>query len=88
LIKALKPAHRLLAETGGGAIAEPGQALLQASPVVPYERNMLRLAFLVPDLQTQILEGRQPPGLTLQRFIATNLPAAWDDQRKLFSSLH
>jgi hypothetical protein len=48
---------------------------------------MLRLAFLAPDLQTQILEGRQPHGLTLQRFIATDLPAAWDDQRKLFSSL-
>jgi hypothetical protein len=87
LIKALKTAHRLLADAGDCTTADPGYAVLQASPVVPYERNMLRLAFLAPDLQTQILEGRQPHGLTLQRFIATDLPAAWDDQRKLFSSL-
>jgi hypothetical protein len=77
----------LLADAGDCTTADPGYAVLQASPVVPYERNMLRLAFLAPDLQTQILEGRQPHGLTLQRFIATDLPAAWDDQRKLFSSL-
>ncbi len=87
LIKALKTAHRLLGDVGGSAIAEPGQALLQASPVVPYERNMLRLAFLAPDLQTQILEGRQPAGLTFQRFLAASLPPAWEDQRKLFASL-
>ena len=88
LIKALKTAHRLLAEAGGAPIAAPGNAVLQVSPVVPYERSMLRLAFLAPDLQTQILEGRQPAGLNLQRFIAADLPAAWGDQRELFSGLH
>lgn len=88
LIKALKTAHRLLAESGGAPIAAPGEAVLQVSPVVPYERSMLRLAFLAPDLQTQILEGRQPAGLNLQRFIDADLPAAWDDQRRMFSGLH
>ncbi|MES2896050.1 MAG: hypothetical protein V4759_08475 [Pseudomonadota bacterium] len=87
LIKALKTAHRLLAEHGGAVIAAPDQAVLQASPVVPYQRSMLRLAFLAPDLQTQILEGRQPCGLTLQRFIGLDLPPAWDDQRQMFSGL-
>lgn len=87
LIKALKTTHRLLAEHGGAAIAAPDQAVLQASPVVPNERSMLRLAFLAPDLQAQILEGRQPCGLTLQRFIGFDLPPAWVDQRQMFSGL-
>jgi DNA invertase Pin-like site-specific DNA recombinase len=84
LIKALKTAHRLLAETGGAAIAAPDQVVLQVSPAVPYERNLLRLAFLAPDLQAQILEGRQPSAVTLQRLFTSELPAAWDDQRQLF----
>lgn len=74
LIKALKTAHRLLAEAGDAPIAVPDRAVLRASPVGPYERGLLRLAFLAPDLQTQILEGRQPAGLTLQRVIASELP--------------
>lgn len=87
LIKALKTAHRLLAEAGDAPIAAPDQAVLRASPVAPYERSMLRLAFLAPDLQTQILEGRQPVGLTLQQFMASDMPPAWDDQRRLFLGL-
>ena len=58
LIKALKTAHRLLAEAGDAPIAAPDRAAMQASPFGPYERGLLRLAFLAPDLQTQILEGR------------------------------
>ena len=86
LIKALKNAHRLLVQAGGAAPAAPAQAMLHASPAVPYERSMLRLAFLAPDLQTQILEGRQPAGLTLQRFIACELPPVWDDQRRFLAA--
>ena len=86
LIKALKNAHRLLAEAGGAPLAAPDQAILLAAPVGPYERGMLRLAFLAPDLQTQILEGRQPTGLTLQRFIFSDMPPAWSDQRLHFSA--
>lgn len=88
LIKALKTARRLLAEVGDAPIAAPDRAALQASPVGPYERGLPHLAFLAPDLQTQILEGRQPPGLTLQRIIASELPPAWDDQRRLFAGLN
>jgi site-specific DNA recombinase len=88
LIRALRLAHELLAEAGGGVIGAPERAVLQSSPANPYDRNLVRLAFLAPDLQTQILEGRQPTGLTLQRFIAADLPASWDDQRLWFATLN
>ncbi len=49
----------------------------------PYLRKLTGLAFLAPDIQRAILEGRQPPGLKLADFISRELPLAWDDQRLL-----
>jgi hypothetical protein len=34
-----------------------------------------------------ILEGRQPPTLTLQALIAADLPPAWPDQRAWVAAL-
>ncbi|WP_421738811.1 recombinase family protein [Caulobacter sp.] len=87
LIRGLKMAHRLLAHASGGAVASPEQAMISLVPISPYDRNILPLAFLAPDLQVQILEGRQPAGLTLQPLIRVPLPAAWEDQRRLFAEL-
>lgn len=39
------------------------------------------MAFLAPDIQAAILEGRQPRGLTLHGLLDQPLPAAWSDQR-------
>ena len=49
--------------------------------------NLLKLVFLAPDLQAEILEGRQPPGLTLQSLISSALPTGWADQRAWADSL-
>jgi len=49
-----------------------------------YDRRLLRLAFLAPDIQRAILDGRQPSGLTLQALRAMELPISWDEQRSLF----
>lgn len=87
LVRALRLAHERLAEIGGGPVGKPELSALNASPPDPYERSLLRLALLAPDLQSEILEGRQPSGLTLRRLIAADLPAAWDDQRRWFSAL-
>ena len=46
-----------------------------------YERNLRRLAFLVPDIQRAILEGRQPVGLTLQALIKSDPPLSWRAQQ-------
>lgn len=45
---------------------------------------MIRLAFLAPALKRQILEGRQPGGLTLQRLMTTPIPLAWSAQQALY----
>ena len=49
-------------------------------------QRILRMAFLAPDLKLSILEGRQPAGLTLERFMRRDLPLDWAEQRALFSA--
>lgn len=44
--------------------------------------RLLRLAFLAPDIQKAIVEGRQPAGFNLKRFSESVLPIAWDQQRR------
>jgi hypothetical protein len=87
LIRALRTSHEHLAALGDGPIGRPEQAQLAASPANPYERNLIRLTFLAPDLQAAILEGRQPEGLTLQALIEAELPAAWTDQKAWAAAL-
>ena len=50
----------------------------------PYVARMARLAFLDPALKRQILEGKQPAGLTLQRLMTSPIPLAWSEQQALY----
>ena len=52
------------------------------APPNTFDRRKARLAFLAPDIQVAILEGRQPPELTLQGVLDTPLPPLWEDQRR------
>jgi site-specific DNA recombinase len=52
------------------------------SPSTPWRRRLVRLAFLAPDIQRAILDGRQPPGLTLAALLENPLPINWNDQKK------
>lgn len=54
------------------------------APPTLYERRLIRLAFLAPDLQAVILEGRQPEHLNLEQLIEQPLPIDWTEQRKMF----
>ena len=45
---------------------------------------MARLAFLAPDIQQAIVEGRQPAGLTLKHLLKETVPLAWSEQRQHF----
>ena len=45
---------------------------------------MARLAFLDPALKRQILEGKQPAGLTLQGLMTNPIPLAWSEQQALY----
>lgn len=49
----------------------------------PYLRRLSTLAFLAPDIQRAILEGRQPTGLTLADLLTASLPLDWHAQRQM-----
>lgn len=49
-----------------------------------YVTRVARLGFLAPDIVAAILDGRQPPQLTVTRLTRlARLPLAWDEQRRL-----
>lgn len=58
-----------------------GLPIVSTAPSSRYERELLRLAFLAPDLQRDILSGQQPPTLTLERLRHTDIPLCWSKQR-------
>ena len=78
LIKALRSAHAMLQTDSRG------MPWLEESPKSPYERKMIMLAFLAPDIQKDILGGRQLGGLMLERLIHDGIPACWTEQRRVF----
>jgi hypothetical protein len=58
------------------------RAIAREHGVMPrYVRRILRCAFLAPDLVEAILDGRQPPELTLNQ-LCKNLPVDWGAQRE------
>ena len=75
LVEALRKAHRMLERD------RTGMPIISKAPVSPYDRKILRLAFLAPDIQRSIIEGRQPPGFNLQTLIGMVLPLDWAAQR-------
>ena len=77
LITALRKAHTMIDRD------ERGQPLVGTAPKSPYERRLLRLAFLAPDIQQAILAGRQPRSLNLEQMIHQGLPNAWSKQREM-----
>ena len=68
LIGALRRGHELL------ALAD------HAAPKRPHDHKLIHMALLAPELQRTILEGRQPPGLTLARLLRSPCPMAWARQ--------
>lgn len=76
LIAALRKAHAMLAN-------DRGLPTMEAAPTSPYDRNILRLAFLAPDIQQAILDGRQPHHLHLETLKSIELPLNWSRQREL-----
>lgn len=80
-IRGLRQAHKIAAglgwRAGDGAFAGSGGA-----PTSSYERRLWPLVFLAPDIQQAILEGRQPPALTLHQLLKMRLPTSWPGQRR------
>lgn len=80
LIKALRRAHVMIGD-------DRGMPTIHAAPESPYDRRMIRLAFLSPDLQADILAGRQPRGLTLEWLMKNPLPPCWTAQKRMLAAL-
>ena len=80
MIDALRRAHALV------RLDRQRLPVCDNAPPTLYERRLLRLAFLAPDLQTMILEGRQPAHLNVEQLIEQPLPIDWKEQRKIFGS--
>ncbi len=78
LIRALRNAHAILDRDSGKS------PVLQTAPTSPWKRNLVRLAFLAPDIQQIILTGRQPDHLTLALLMKNEIPLLWSDQRRKF----
>ena len=64
-------------------VRKDGMPEVATAPSSPYERSILRLAFLAPDIQRDILVGRVPAGLNLERLQNFPLPLSWSEQRKM-----
>jgi site-specific DNA recombinase len=80
LVRALRTAHRFAAEAG-----HRGDAAKEVkAPFRGYDRKLCQLAFLAPDIQQSILDGRQPASLNLEHLMQTEIPLAWADQRAAF----
>lgn len=80
MIDALRRAHALV------KLDRQRLPVCDNAPPTLYERRLLRLAFLAPDLQTMILEGRQPAHLNVEQLIEQPLPIDWTEQRTIFAS--
>jgi site-specific DNA recombinase len=83
LIKSLAQAHRTLKEYGAGPTQTVDEWREARAMADSYLRRLTSLAFLAPDIQVAIIEGRQPAGLSAQQLIKQNLPLAWADQRRM-----
>jgi len=81
LINAIAKAHQWLAEARRGvSLAAIGRRYgWTDSPI----RQRIRLAFLSPDITAAILEGRQPPELTLQHLLTHPIPLDWEAQARV-----
>ena len=82
LMRALARAHAWTADLRSG---KPLSEIATAtSHTQSYIRTRAQLAFLSPAIQKAILEGHQPPDLTLERIVRKPIPLDWEMQSNLY----
>ena len=83
LIKAVARAHAWFQDLKSGKARDLTELAKRDGLPASYVRSHLPLTFLAPSIVSTILDGRQPPDLTLKRLMyQTDLPIAWSDQRR------
>jgi site-specific DNA recombinase len=84
LVRGLRSAHSL-AQALHAQPAAPVDTLLATERAESnYQRRLIQLAYLAPDIQQAILQGDQPAGLNLERLMQSDVPLVWADQRAAF----
>jgi hypothetical protein len=48
-----------------------------------YVRRLIRLAYLAPDIQQAVIDGRLPMNISLEKLMRDPIPNAWSRQREL-----
>lgn len=76
LIRALRKAHAMVTRDASG------MPVVDSVPATPRQQRLIRLAFLAPDIQRDILAGNQPPHMTISDLIDTRMPILWSEQRE------
>ena len=78
LVRALKVAHAALKDAGLSPHARMEALADGAAPPNAHERKLSLLAFLAPDIQSAILDGRQPPKPDSESSLRARIcPLAW-----------
>ncbi len=80
LVKALARAFRYQRLLDEGRYASISEIAAAEKIERGYLGSLLRLTLLAPDIVEYILDGRQPPELSLPRLLEP-FPLAWDEQR-------
>lgn len=82
LIRRLAEAHRWVTQL------RDGQSLCEIASRGGHSgafiRTRAQLAFLSPRIQMAILDGCQPPELSLERIVRTGVPLDWPEQERVF----
>ena len=82
LIKTIVNAHRFNEKLLHGGATKFADLATNEKLHRSYYSQILRLAYLAPDITTAILEGRQPSSLTATMLIEHPcLPLSWQEQR-------
>ncbi len=71
-----------LTAPAGKSLAEIAVSTVRSEP---YIRTRIPFAFLAPRLQATILDGHQPPDLSVARLLREGIPADWTLQLRLFA---
>lgn len=81
LIKAVARAHEWRGRLVQGRAKDRRALGAHSGLEARYVGQIMRCGFLAPDIVEMVLEGRQPPGLSLAK-LTSGLPLDWAEQRR------
>ncbi len=85
LIRALARAHRWKRMLEEGRYRSGTEIAEAEGATRSFVNRLLRLTLLAPEIQEEILDGRQPTGMQLEELTGP-MPSGWEKQRKALLS--